>query len=113
MLTLHRYQVLPYRPAPLEPLLRLARNFWWSWNAEARSLFARIDPAVYEAVTHNPLALLARVPQRRLDELARDQGYLTDLDRVMRTLDEYMGRETWFDRTYRNVAGKKPAPLVA
>lgn len=100
MLTLHRYQVLPYVPAPLEPLLRLAKNFWWSWNPEPRALFARIDPVVYERVGHNPIALLAKVPQRRLDELARDTAYLAELERVMATLDAYLTRTTWFDRTF-------------
>jgi starch phosphorylase len=98
MLTLHRYQVLPYVPAPLEPLLKLGKNLWWSWNPEARALFARIDPVVYERVGHNPLALLAKVPQRRLDELARDTSYLTELGRVMGLLDTYLTRTTWFDR---------------
>jgi starch phosphorylase len=100
MLTLHRYQVLPYIPPPLAPLLRLAKNLWWSWSQEARSLFARIDPVVYERVAHNPLVLLAKVPQRRLDELAHDGAYLSDLARVMGLLDAYLNRETWFDRTY-------------
>jgi starch phosphorylase len=100
MLTLHRYQVLPYVPAPLEPLLRLAKNLWWSWNQEARALFARIDPVVYERVGHNPMLLLGKVPQRRLDELARDTAYLAELDRVMGTLDAYLTRTAWFERTF-------------
>lgn len=99
MLTLHRYHVLPYVPAPLEPLLKLGKNLWWSWNPEARAVFARIDPVVYERVGHNPMALLAKVPQRRLDELARDTAYLAELDRVMGLLNAYLTRTTWFDRT--------------
>jgi len=76
MLTLHPYQVLPYIPPPLEPLLKLAKNLWWSWNQEARAVFARIDPVVYERVGHNPMALLAKVPQRRLD-VARRHHHVT------------------------------------
>ncbi|NUQ79375.1 MAG: alpha-glucan family phosphorylase [Polyangiaceae bacterium] len=100
MLTLHRYHVLPYVPAPLEPLLKLAKNLWWSWNQEARAVFARIDPVVYERVGHNPMALLAKVPQRRLDELARDTAYLAELERVLGLLDAYLTRTAWFDRTF-------------
>lgn len=102
MLTLHRYQVLPYLPPPLEPLIRLAKNLWWSWNEEARALFARIDHAAYERVCHNPMALIAKVPQRRLDELAHNSAYLTELNHVNQLLDAYLNRSTWFDRNFKS-----------
>lgn len=101
MLTLHRYQVLPYIPEPLKPLIRLAKNLWWAWSEEARALFSRIDPVVYERVGHNPMALIAKVPQRRLDELAHDRAYLDELSRVHALLDAYLNRSTWFDRSFR------------
>jgi len=105
MLTLHRYQVFPSVPEPLRPLLTLARNLWWSWNREARELFARIDPALYEYAAQNPLALLSGASQERLDELARDGAYLAAMTRVTRALDDYLRAETWFDRHHRSAGG--------
>ena len=50
MPTLHRYEVLPSIPEPLQPLLSIAKNLWWSWNEGARALFSRIEPAKIEAM---------------------------------------------------------------
>src|SRR5215468_3003588 len=101
MPTLHRYEVQPSIPAELEPLRALVQNLWWSWNESARDLFARIDPELYERVSENPIALLLRAPQERLDALAKDAGYLAELGRIRGELAAYLARETWFDRTYR------------
>jgi starch phosphorylase len=100
MVTLHRYEVKPRIPAELAPLLTLARNLWWSWNEGARALFARIDPGLYEGVSENPIAMLLRAPEARLDALARDPAYLADLRRTEGELAAYLGRDTWFARTY-------------
>jgi starch phosphorylase len=100
MKTLHRFEVHPKVPSELTGLSDLAKNLWWSWNEAARELFARIDPALYERVSENPVALLFSTPQPRLDELAKDAGYLADLARVRAELDGYLTRASWFSRTY-------------
>jgi starch phosphorylase len=100
MTTIHRYEVQPRVPAELEPLTVLARNLWWSWNESARDLFARIDPELYARVSENPIAVLTRAPQERLDALAKDPHYLADLTRIRGELAAYLARETWFDRAY-------------
>ena len=100
MMTLHRYEVHPSIPAELEPLAALAHNLWWSWNESARDLFARIDPDLYERVSENPIAVLRRAPQERLDALAKDPGYLAELRRISAALAAYLARETWFDKTH-------------
>jgi len=99
MMTLHRYEVRPRVPAELAPLVPLAKNLWWSWNERARELFARIDPELYERVSENPIAMLYRAPQERLDALAKDPAYLADLARAQDELRAYLGRQTWFERT--------------
>jgi starch phosphorylase len=100
MVTLHRYEVSAVIPAPLEPLVAIGHNLWWSWSESARALFARIDPELYERVTENPLAVLSQAPQKRLDELAQDGSFLEAIARVQSELDHYLRRETWFDRTF-------------
>jgi starch phosphorylase len=100
MPTLHRYEVLPSIPEPLQPLLTIGKNLWWSWNEGARALFARIDPPLYERVAQNPLAVLALAAQARLDELSRDASYLEALAAVQADLADYLKRETWFEQTH-------------
>jgi starch phosphorylase len=100
MKKIHRYEVQPSIPRELEPLTVLAKNLWWSWNEGARALFARIDPDLYERVSENPIAMLYRATQERLDALARDEGYLAALGRTSAELAAYLGKQTWFDRTY-------------
>ncbi|HWL89610.1 MAG TPA: alpha-glucan family phosphorylase, partial [Polyangiaceae bacterium] len=100
MPTLRRYTVLPRLPAPLERLRDIAHNLWWSWSPIARSLFVRVEPDLYDEVYGNPIELLSRVPQQRLDELATDDSFLSHLEAAWTTFQAYMSREGWFNKTY-------------
>ncbi|HUP30654.1 MAG TPA: alpha-glucan family phosphorylase, partial [Usitatibacter sp.] len=84
--------VNPRLPSELSRLEELANNLWFSWDRPARSLFARLDPQLWDAVGHSPKALLKSVDQRRLQEAAHDSVFLHDYDRVMATYDAYHGR---------------------
>ena len=70
MLTLRHFTVVPRLPPALERLRDIAHNLWWSWAPVGHDLFIRLDPDLWEAVHGNPIELLARVDQERLDELA-------------------------------------------
>jgi starch phosphorylase len=85
-------EVTPRLPPELGRLEELANNLWFAWDRATRSLFARLDPMLWEAVGHNPKALLRGVDQRRLDEAARDPVFLHDFDRTLATYDAYHGR---------------------
>ena len=98
---LHRFHVLPSLPPELAPLLDLARNLWWTWNPDARALFAAIDPEAFSDAAGNPLALLGRVPKGRLLELASDAAYVARVGRVLDALRAYLGQKTWFDAEHR------------
>src|SRR6202020_663123 len=53
--------------APLqERLWALARNMWWSWDHNSSSLFLDLDPARWNDLNHNPVALLAELPLAKL-----------------------------------------------
>jgi starch phosphorylase len=90
-------EVTPRVPPELGRLEELANNLWFSWDRPTRALFARLDPILWEAVGHNPKALLKGVDQRRLDEAARDPVYLHDFDRTLATYDAYHGRAPTLD----------------
>lgn len=73
-------------PEPLRGLVDLAYNLWWTWHAEARALFERVDPDIWSRY-RNPVRLLLLVRRSRLAELARDEGYVAELRRVLQRLE--------------------------
>ena len=80
------YHVRPNLPERLEPLRELAHNYWFSWNWQAVQVFIRIDPVLWEETYQNPVAMLARLSQERLDELAQDDSFVANLQRVAEIL---------------------------
>jgi len=91
------FLVSPTLPDGLRPLKELAYNLWWCWNADATELFYRIDPDLWEVVHHNPIELLARVPNSRLEELSTRQEYVSQLERVYGEFREYMDGRAWYN----------------
>ncbi|MBC8425764.1 DUF3417 domain-containing protein, partial [bacterium] len=77
-------------PEPLAPLRDLARNLWWTWDPLANYVFRDVDPARWDEVRHNPLALLASVNETRLCALAADEVYLEALREVHTRFRAYM-----------------------
>ena len=55
---------------------------WWSWKKDAIELFRRIDPPRWVESRRNPIAFLAKIPQKRFEQLTEDDGYLAHLNRV-------------------------------
>ena len=91
-----------------ETLNDLARNLRWDWHGPTRELFRDLDPELWDAVDHNPVALLRRVdPERVSDPGIRDRA-----ETLWQELQDYLGADgTW----YRERAGRDEdaAPLVA
>ena len=54
-------EVNPEIPPRLARLEELANNLWYSWDRPTRSLFARLHPALWDAVSQNPKAFLKRI----------------------------------------------------
>lgn len=106
----HSLEVVQSLPEPLRPLRTLAYNYWWTWNHEARSLFRRLGRDTWEAVGHNPVELLHRLEPEALERIAGDEVFVTQLNLTAQALEQYMVRETWFDRVH---PGKREEMLVA
>jgi starch phosphorylase len=92
------YTVTPHLPKSVEALREIAYNLWWTWHQEARELFIRIDQTLWDKVYHNPVAMLGRLSQERLSQVAADDGFLAHLARVKAALHEYMTGKTWYDQ---------------
>jgi glycogen phosphorylase len=88
-------------PAAISALQPLARNLRWSWHPPTQALFERIDADRWAATHHNPVRLLLETDAARLDELARDDGFLADLNALAADLEAYLSADdTWFHRQH-------------
>ena len=81
--TAYTIEINPKIPKRLSRLEELANDLWYSWDRQTRALFARLDPALWDAVGQSPKILLKRVDERRLVEAAEDPEYLYSYNRVL------------------------------
>lgn len=91
-----KYTVQPNIPENLKPLKELANNLWLSWNFDAVSLFMRLDYDAWLKAGQNPVKTLGYTPQERLEELSKDDSYLTALNLVYEKYQAYKKGETWY-----------------
>src|SRR5438270_1541348 len=84
-------EVQPRIPERLARLEELATNLWYTWDAPTRSLFAWLNPALWEAVGHNPKAFLRRIDEQRLVAAGEDPVFLSAFDGVIAAYDAYHG----------------------
>ncbi len=107
MRALHSFEVNPKMPKKLQFLKELANNIWIFWNFEAFDLFRRLDRDLWEEVHHNPVLLLGKVSQRNLEMRAKDEGYLSQMERVKAEYKRYMSH-----RKELSLHGKKKHDLL-
>jgi glycogen phosphorylase len=99
------FKVRPLLPEVLQPLMRIAYNLRWSWDAGAVQLFLRLDRDLWEASGHNPVLLLGSVDQGVLESAAQDDSFLAHLKGVVDKLDEYTsGVGTWYGREHQHIS---------
>ncbi len=103
MQPIRTFNVTPSLPPRLEPLRKLAYNLHWDWNTETKDLFRRLDADLWESSRHNPVLMLGNISQQRLLEVAEDEGFLAQMDRAARQLDDYLRERNW----YRKNRGQK------
>ncbi|HOE66754.1 MAG TPA: alpha-glucan family phosphorylase [Candidatus Hydrogenedentes bacterium] len=98
MATVLTYTVVPKLPPKIARLSDIANNFCWCWDPEAIDLFFRIDRDLWLEIAQNPVLLLGRVSQDRLEALAQDDSFLAHLDRVWKRTHDYLTVNPWRDR---------------
>ena len=100
------------RDQSIGPLQRrlwaLARNMWWSWDASAMSLFEDLDPARWEEIGRNPVALLSEMPLDELDERIGDLALAHRINHTFRRLQEYRERTATWGDTHAGVLRRQP-----
>jgi starch phosphorylase len=82
-------EVRPRIPERLARLEELANNLWYSWHRATRALFARLNPAVWEAVGYSPKAFLKSVHERQLIDASEDPTFLHDYNQILAAYDAY------------------------
>jgi starch phosphorylase len=101
----HRFHVFPSIPERLSCLRDLAYNLRWTWDHDTIELFVRLDATLWQECGHNPVLLLNRVPQHRLEEAAEDDAFLAHLDRVCAAHAAYLNEPGWFRRHHPEATG--------
>jgi starch phosphorylase len=110
MKPIRTFTIVPRLPVQLSRLRELAYNLNWAWNHDTIELFRRLDSDLWEASGHNPVRMLGRIEQPRLEEAAADDSFRAHLERVCRSFDEYVtDKATWFNRVF----GARQQPLIA
>ena len=87
------FLVSPALPPELSRLGELAYNFLWSWRQPIRTVFSRLDPAMWKECRRNPVLMLGRVSQETLQKAAADPRYVALYETACRDFDEYMAQQ--------------------
>ncbi|MDP9365723.1 MAG: alpha-glucan family phosphorylase [Chloroflexota bacterium] len=106
----------PVVPVRLGRLPELAGNLWWSWNPPAGRLFRDLDPARWESLDGNAVALLRRLPPGRLETAAADPAYVALYDETLARFDAALRQDpatTWIGEHQPELAGKTVAYFSA
>ncbi len=96
----HSFEVVRELPEPLSQLRTLAMNLRWTWHSETQELFREAGRDLWDSVEHNPIELINRLSEERINQLAADELYLSRLSIQARDLEEYLAAPTWFDQRY-------------
>lgn len=84
------FKVVPDVPEKLKGLYDIAYNVWLTWYPDAIRLFWRMDAELWNKSQHNPVKVLGEVSQTRLEELANDEAYVVEVERVHKKLEDYL-----------------------
>lgn len=79
-------------PAELKPLDDIARNLWWVWNSEGKSLFRELNPDLWRATGENPVMLLQQLSSERLEEIMHDKDLMEKINKAHANFKEYMNK---------------------
>jgi starch phosphorylase len=91
-----------------ERLWSLARNLWWSWDNDSRSLFRDLDPLRWRELNNNPLALLAEIPLAELERRAGELMLHSRINYAYRRQREYLQADHTWATTHAGILRPRP-----
>ena len=96
----------PHVPERISGLVDLAYNLWWSWNPAAKMVFKQLNPQAWVESTHNPVRMLAELPEETLVAASKNPLYLRHYDIVMsRFRQELASRNSWYTEHFSHNHG--------
>jgi starch phosphorylase len=96
----------PGLPDRIRRLPELASDLWWTWNMPARSVFRRLDYALWRQTAHNPVRMLRLISSEMLTLAAEDPAFLEIYDTALDALDAARAaRDTWWQRRFPEAQG--------
>ena len=94
----------------LAQLHELAMNLWWSWHPVGRRPFAALDPGAWEALNHDPLAVLRQGDPTDREYMLSHDSWGSILQEAIDRCDEYLQSRSWFQKNQKKSdAGMKIA----
>ncbi|CAN5404327.1 glycosyltransferase family 1 protein [soil metagenome] len=111
MKAIRRLHVRTVLPQQLADLSELSLNLRWSWHGPTRDLFASINPALWEKVRADPVALLSRLTPADLGTLAADEDFLARLATAAAELQDYLTEPRWYQEQSDAAAEPFPAAI--
>src|SRR4051794_37090244 len=87
---LKEFIVRPALPPQLARMPELANNLLWSWDHSLRGLFRRLDPVLWRSCGNNPVLMLGRLSQAKLEHAGSDSRFLALYRRACERHDSYV-----------------------
>ena len=96
---IHSFNVQPNLPENIKFLEELANDMWFTWNWPAIMLFVQIDNKLWTDSRRNPKWMLGCIPQKRLEELSKDQNFVNQVNQVKEAYYKYKNNpQTWYQQ---------------
>ena len=85
-------------PGNLNKLNELSRNLWWAWNVEGKTLFHDLDRDTWRATSENPVKMLQRLTNEKIEAIRNDAAILARIDSTYKAYKEYMKKPLRTDK---------------
>ena len=94
---IHSFNVQPNLPENIKFLEELANDMWFTWNWQAVLLFVQVDATLWTSAKRNPKWFLGAVPQKRFEELSKDENFVRLVNQVKDSYYAYKNNQhTWY-----------------
>jgi starch phosphorylase len=87
-----KFFVFPKFPEPIEKLVTISYNLWFTWDFDALNLFYQIDADLFRKVKHNPIKFIHHLPKEKIQELIEDKRFLLQLQDIWERFEEYKSK---------------------
>ena len=77
-------------PSGLKKLEELAKNLWWAWNSEGKTLFHDINPDLWRSTEENPVLVLQKMSLDQYEAILNDKTMMDRIHSVYSKFKEYM-----------------------